>query len=136
MKKRLQIPLSMLFIAGAICMIALSRSSWYWRPTSEVQEPVPNVDFSQMAVATRPVVATESGGRAKVQVKAQQRCALGYATCDVANKRTVEAVCLGSRTTLVIDEKDWPAFRRIPAEDLPGSEGLSKDMNLCASPAR
>ncbi len=136
MKKRLQIPLVMLLVAGAICMFALSRSSWYWRPASEVPEPIPNVDFSQMAVATRPVVATDPGGRTKVQVKAQERCALGYASCDMPNKRTVEAVCFGSHTTVLIDEKDCPAFRRLPGEDLPSVEHLSKDMNLCESSAR
>jgi hypothetical protein len=134
MKKRLRMPLAVLFAAGAICMIALSRPGWDWGPSSEVQEPVPNVDFSYMTITTRPVKTTESGGTAKVQVKARERCALGYATCDKPRKRTVEAVCLGSRTTVVIDEKDWPAFQRIPGEDLPGVEGLPRDMNLCAPP--
>jgi hypothetical protein len=119
--------------AGVICGVAIERHGAFWTPTSEVQEPVPNVDFSHMAIATRPVIATESGGTAKVRVKAQERCALGYATCDKPQQRTVEAVCLGSRTTVVIDEKDWPAFRRIQDEDLKGIENVPKDMRLCAA---
>jgi len=136
MKKPQRMLLAVLFAAGAMCVFVLGRSGWPWRPTSEVQEPVPNVDFSYMAIATRPVDATESGGTAKVRVKARERCALGYATCDKPRERTVEAICLGSRATLVIDEKDWPAFQRLPGEDLPGVEGLPKNMHLCPFPAR
>jgi hypothetical protein len=119
--------------AGVICGVAIERHSAFWTPTSEVQEPVPNVDFSHMAIATRPVIATESSGTSKVRVKAQERCALGYATCDKPRQRTVEAVCLGSRTTVVIGEKDWSAFRRVRDEDLKGIENAPKDMRLCAA---
>jgi hypothetical protein len=130
--KRWLLP-SILLAAGVAGAVAIERHSGFWSRTSEVQEPVPNVDFSHMAIATRPVIATESGGTAKVRVKAQERCALGYAACDKPRQRTVEAVCLGSRTTVVIDEKDWPAFRRIPAEDLQGIENAPRDMKLCAA---
>jgi hypothetical protein len=91
---------------------------------------VPDVDFSAMAIATRPVMA--SAGDSKVRIKAWERCALGISYCD-KKPRTVEAICLDSGTTLLIDEKDWPTFRRIPAEDLQGLERLSDDMNLCKS---
>jgi hypothetical protein len=125
----------LLFAVIVVCGIAIERErhSGFWSQTSEVQEPVPNVDFSHMAIATRPIIATESGGTAKVPVKAWERCALGYATCDKPLGRTVEAICLGSGATVLIDEKDWPAFERIQEEDLQGIENAPKDMKLCAA---
>lgn len=131
MKQRGWLPSILLVMLGIICGIAIDRSAASWGRTSEVQESVPNVDFSAMAIATRPVEATESGGSAKVHVKAWERCALGYVTCDKPRSRTVEAVCLGSGRTVRIAEKDWLAFQRTEGEDLQGVEGLPKDMNLC-----
>lgn len=103
----------------------------YWK--SPARLGIPDVDFSAMAIATRPVTAT--AGDSKVRIKAWERCALGISYCD-KKRRTVEAICLDSGKALLIDEKDWPTFRRIPAEDLQGVEGLSEDMNLCESSAR
>jgi hypothetical protein len=103
----------------------------YWK--SPARLGMPDVDFSAMAIATRPVTAT--AGDSKVRIKAWERCALGISYCD-KKPRTVEAICLDSGKALLIDEKDWPTFRRIPAEDLQGVEGLSEDMNLCESSAR
>jgi hypothetical protein len=70
-----------------------------------------------------------------VQVKAWERCALGLTTSD-SPRRTVEAICLGSGRTVLIDEADWPAFQRIRDEDLKGVTRLPKDMNLCAGSLR
>jgi hypothetical protein len=100
----------------------------YWKGPARLG--VPDVDFSKMAIATRPVMAT--AGDSKVRIKAWERCALGISYCD-KKPRTVEALCLDSGTTLLIDEKDWPAFRRIPAEDLQGIENAPRDMKLCAA---
>jgi Flp pilus assembly protein CpaB len=133
MKQRWWMLSILLFSAGVICGAALDRSTVAWRKSSEAQDVIPNVDFSEMAIATRPVEATVSGGTAKVRVKAWERCALGFAICDKPRQRTVEAVCLGSATTVLIDEKDWPAFQRIHDEDLQGVEGLPMGMNLCDS---
>lgn len=100
----------------------------------EAQLPPPNLDFSVMAIATRPVDARELSGtsktQAKVRVQAWERCALGLTSCDT-KRRTVEASCLGSGRIVLIDEADWPAFQRIPDEDLPGIENAPKDMKLC-----
>lgn len=124
---------SLVFAVGVTCGIAIERHRGYWSSSSEVQEPVPNVDFSVMAIATRPIIATGSGSTVKVQVKAWERCALGYASCDGPRPRTVEAVCSGSRRTVLINEKDWPAFQRTPDEDLQGVENAPQDMKLCAA---
>lgn len=94
---------------------------------------VPNVDFYAMAIATEPVNATAYGSASKVRIKAWERCALGLVTCD-KRPRTVEAICLGTGATVLIDESSWAAFRRIPDEDLQHVSGQSIDMNLC--PAR
>lgn len=123
----------LVFATGLVCGVAMERHRAFWSSASEVREPVPNVDFSHMAIATSPIEATIPGGTSKVRVRAWEHCALGYATCDKPRPRTVEAVCLGSRATVVIDEKDWPAFQRTPDEDLRGIENAPKDMKLCAA---
>lgn len=133
MKQPRRLCLSLLVAASILVGIAIGRASTSWVLATEVQEPVPNLDFSLMAIATRPVETTESGGAAKVRVKAWERCALGYTTCGERGRLTVEAMCLGSRRIVLIDEKDWPAFQRTPDEDLPGIENAPPDMRLCAT---
>jgi len=119
----------MLLVASAIVGIAIGWSSGSWVFSGEVQSPTPNVDFPMMAIATRPFDAVESGGTARVRVNTLERCALGVTTCGAV--RTVEAVCLGSARTVLIGSADWPAFRRLPAEDLPGVLNTPVDMRLC-----
>lgn len=121
----------LLLVIGAAGGVWLDRSSTSWGGTDERQSPVPNVDFGLMAIATRPVMATRYGTTSKVRIKAWQRCALGYATCE-GKRRMAQAICLGDGGTLLIDEQDWPAFQRIRDEDLQGATGLPHDMRLCA----
>ncbi len=61
---------SLFFAVGVACGVAVERHRGYWSPSSEAQESVPNVDFSLMAIATRPIIATESGGTVRARVKA------------------------------------------------------------------
>lgn len=121
-----------LLVVGMIVGAAVGRSSASWFPVNEARSQLPNVDFHTMAIATQPVDAVESGGILKVRVKAWARCALGVTTCD-ARPRNVEAICLGSGRTITIGEAAWPAFKRIPDEDLPGLTALPLDMDLCRS---
>lgn len=125
---------ALLVAFGAVAGVAIDRHGAPWIPVGpEAHVPPPNLDFSIMAIATRPVDATESRGTEKVRVKSWERCALGYATCNEPGPRTVEAVCLGSGRTVLINEKDWPAFQRTPDDDLKGIENVPKDMKLCAT---
>jgi hypothetical protein len=132
-RRRWLFPLLLLVAVGAVCGAMLGRSGVSWGGLGETQSGVPNVDFHMMAIATRPTKATAFGTTFTVQVKAWERCALGLTTCN-SPRRSVEAICLGNGRTVVIDEADWPAFQRIPGEDLKGVTGLPQDMNLCAAP--
>jgi len=110
----------------------------YWK--SAWQFELPNPDFSSMVIATKPVEATLSGTRIKVQIKAWERCAFSFARCD-EQLPTVDAICFGSRGVVLIDEADWSAFARIQDEDLKGLDGEAlagapRDMRLCASSPR
>jgi hypothetical protein len=100
-----------------------------WRNASS-RPTIPNVDFYAMAIATKPVNVTVYGTASKVRVKAWERCALGIVNCD-ERPRTVEAICIGTGATVLIDESSWAVFRRIPEEDLQHVRGQSVDMNLC-----
>jgi hypothetical protein len=121
--------LSLTAIGPAVVIYGYELHQRYWKTTR--QSEIPNVDFHMMAIATKPVSATVYGTNSKVNVKAWERCALGITTCDKRH-HGVEAICLGSSSqTVLIDEGDWPAFQRIPGEDLPGISGQPKDMNLC-----
>jgi len=119
------LPSIILAVAALLCGITIG----VWRKATS-QPAIPNVDFYVMAIATRPVNATAYGTTSKVPIKAWERCALGLVTCD-KQRRAVEAICLGSGATVLIEESSWPAFRRIPDEDLPGISGQPKDMHLC-----
>jgi hypothetical protein len=130
---------SLFAIAGILSLLTLLPTTAIYgyelhrRYSESTSQPrIPNVDFSMMAIATKPVNVTAYGTTSKVQVKAWERCALGVTTCD-KRPRTVEAICLGGGQTVLIDEGAWPAFQRIPDEDLPGISGQPKNMNLCSS---
>jgi hypothetical protein len=50
---------SLLLVAvGVVCGAMLGRSSVSWADFGEAQSGVPDVDFSMMAIATRPTKAT------------------------------------------------------------------------------
>jgi hypothetical protein len=127
--------LSLASIVPAAAFYGYGLHQRYWQIAW--QSEIPNLDFSTMAIATRPVKVTLYDTKSKIQVKAWERCALGYAACDEL-PHTVEAICLGSGRVVLIDEPDWPAFQRIHDEDLKGLEGEAlegapKDMRLCAA---
>ncbi|WP_306391213.1 hypothetical protein [Telluria beijingensis] len=122
--------LSFLTVLPAAAVYGYDLHRQYWQSTARLG--VPNLDFSEMAIATRPIEATLYGGTSSVRVKAWERCALGYANCGIPQGLTVEAICFGSGTTVLIKEKDWPAFQRIPEEDLQGIQNTRRDMRLCA----
>lgn len=124
-------------VAGVLSLIALAPPflkygyelhQRYWK--TAWQSDIPNIDFSMMSIVTRPVSATAYGTVSRIPIKAWERCALGVVTCD-KRPRFVEAMCLGSGATVLIEESNWTAFRRIPDEDLPEIGGQPKDMNLC-----
>ena len=126
-------------IVGGLCVASLTPFATmygyglhqrYW--STAWRSNLPSVDFSMMAIATKPVTAIDYGTTSKVAINTWERCALGVTTCD-RQPRTVEAICLGSGTTVLIEESDWTAFRRIPNEDLAGISGQPTDMNLCSS---
>ncbi|MES2325512.1 MAG: hypothetical protein V4633_24950 [Pseudomonadota bacterium] len=124
---------SLLFLATVVPAAAVygyELHHRFWKSARMID--IPNVDFSSMAIATRPVSAHVNGATAMVQVNAWERCAFGYAACD-RQSRTAEAICLGSGRVVLIGEADWPAFQRIEGEDLPRARGLPKDMKLCAA---
>lgn len=85
------------------------------------------VDFSAMVIVTRPVAPATSGAP---RIKAWERCALGAARC-LQRPRSVEARCQAG--VVEINEADWSALQRIPAEDLAGVEHPSsyQSMKLC-----
>jgi MFS family permease len=91
---------------------------------------VPDVDYSYMVIATKPVTASYENSA--VRINAWERCALGPVSCD-KKPRTVEAMCLGIRKSVLIKEADWPAFQRIPEEDLQGLLERPKDMDFCSA---
>ncbi|MDR0233686.1 MAG: hypothetical protein LBI31_02635 [Zoogloeaceae bacterium] len=124
-------------ILPAILIYCYELHTRYWTEDSWKRE-IPNMDFSDMVIATKPVIASRIGGSdEKIQVKAWERCALGYADCD-RNPRAVEVACLGDARYVLLDESSWPAFQRIPDEDLlagsrdPAERNLSVDLNPCA----
>ncbi len=100
----------------------------YWQSTAILG--VPDVDYSYMAIATKPITATHEN--TTVQIKAWERCVIGPIYCD-KKPRTLQAVCLGSRKLVIINESDWTAFQRIQDEDLQGLVDRPKDMHLCAT---
>ena len=114
-------------VGGAAVIVGVVVGDWR---NAASKRSVPNVDFQAMAIATRPVSATAYGTTSRIQIKAWERCALGVTACD-RTPRTVEAICLGSGATVLIEESDWGAFQRISYEDLPGVNGLAPDMKLC-----
>lgn len=93
---------------------------------------VPNLDFSAIVIATKPVSVSVYGKSESVLVKAWERCAIGIASCS-EKPRTVEAICFDSRSTVMIEERNWTSFQRIPEEDLRGVTGLPKSMNFCTN---
>jgi hypothetical protein len=99
----------------------------YWRDGGPLG--LPDMFFGAMVIATKPVNATAYGGTENVHIRAWERCAIGTTTCD-QKPRHVEAICLGSRSTVTIEERDWSSFQRIKEEDF-DPRGLPKDMNLC-----
>lgn len=101
----------------------------YWQSTAILG--VPDVDYSYMVIATKPIIVTSD--TTTVQIKAWERCVLGQIYCD-KKPRTAEAMCLGNRKFVMINEADWTAFQRIPEEDLQGLLDRPKDMHLCAVP--
>lgn len=92
---------------------------------------VPNFDFSAVVIATKTMNVKAYGTDDLILVKAWERCAIGITRCD-EKPRTVEAVCFDSRRTVLIEERLFTAFQRIPEEDLQGLIGLPKDMNFCS----
>ena len=120
--------LSFAVLLPAAAMYGFELHQFYWKSPAILG--VPDVDYSYMVIATKPVTVTyENSG---LRIKAWERCALGPVSCD-KKPRTVEAMCLGARKSVLIKEADWPAFRRIPEEDLQGLLESPKDMNLCPS---
>lgn len=101
----------------------------YWQSAAVLG--VPDVDYSYMTIATKPITATYDS--TDVQIKAWERCVIGPVHCD-KKPRTVQAMCLGIRKAVMIKESDWTAFQRIPDEDLQGLIDRPKDMHLCAAP--
>lgn len=90
------------------------------------------MEFTDMAIATRPVQGWSDASYGKpspsYKIKKWERCALGYRRCDT-KPRQVEAIC--RRSTVNINESDWPAFSRIPEEDFPHTDSRSVSMKLC-----
>jgi hypothetical protein len=104
---------------------------FYWQSSAPMG--VPDVDFSYMVIATKPIIATQ--GNSKVRIKAWERCVIGPATCG-AKHQSVEAACLESKKWVTIDSSNWSAFQRIPDEDLGGLLDRPRDMNLCSATAQ
>jgi hypothetical protein len=122
--------LSFLTLLPAAAIYGYELHQKYWQ--SPARLGVPDIDFSAMAIATKPVAAISDDS--KVRIKTWERCALGMSHCD-KKPHTVEALCLGSGRVVLIEEANWPAFRRIQDEDLPGVLGLPEDMKLCDASA-
>lgn len=101
----------------------------YWENGGPLD--VPNIDFSAIAIATKPLSVKAYGTNELILVKAWERCAIGISRCD-EKSRTVEAICFDSRRTVLIEERLWAAFQRIPEEDLQELVGLPKDVNFCS----
>jgi hypothetical protein len=120
--------LSFAVLLPAAAMYGFELHQFYWQSPAILG--VPDVDYSYMVIATKPVTATYENSR--VQIKAWERCALGPVSCD-KKPRAVHAMCLGIRKAVLIKEADWPAFRRIPDEDLQGLLERPENMNLCSS---
>ena len=123
--------LSFIALLPAAAIYGFKLHQFYWRSPATLG--VPDFDYSYMVIATRPVTANY--GSSKVQIKAWERCTLGPVYCD-KKPRTMQAICLGIRKAVLIKEADWPAFQRIPDEDLPGLLDRPKDMSLCAETSR
>jgi hypothetical protein len=123
--------LSFVALLPAAAIYGLELHRFYWKSPAALG--VPDFDYSYMAIATRPVAAIY--GSSRVRIKAWERCTLGPVYCD-KRPRTVQAICLGIRKTVLIKEADWPAFQRIPEEDLPGLLNRPEDMRLCSEPSR
>lgn len=104
----------------------------YWQ--DDWKRHYPNVEFSYMVIATKPVTVNTIGTESKTQIKIWERCLLGSLQC-YTKPYSVEALCLGGEGRFVsIDESHWHAFQRIPEEDLQGPTDAPKDMHLCAAP--
>lgn len=120
--------LSFVTLLPAAAIYGFELHQFYWQ--SPARLGVPDFDYSYMAIATKSVAATYDNSR--VQIKAWERCALGPLNCS-KQPHTVQAVCLGSGKAVQINEADWPAFRRIPEEDLQGLLESPEDMKLCSA---
>jgi hypothetical protein len=118
---------SIISVLPAISIYGHELHRRYWEDAWK--RNIPNIDFSWMVIATKSVTAS-SADETNIQIKAWERCALGTTNCE-KKPLSVEAICLGSRKIVIIDESIWPAFQRIQDEDLPGLIDNPKDMNLC-----
>ena len=122
------IVLSFLVLFPAASIYGYKLHKLYWQSPAILG--VPDVDYSYMTIATKPVTATY--GTSSVKIKAWERCVLGPVYCD-KQPRAVQAICLDTRKAVLIKESDWPTFQRIPEEDLQGLLDRPKDMHLCSN---
>jgi hypothetical protein len=84
-----------------------------------------DIEYSHMVIATRGVPG--------LNITDGDRCAIGQIQCD-HEPLVVEALCRGGVVT--IPQPDWLAFKRLPAEDLPGlqpSDEVSRFPAACRS---
>jgi hypothetical protein len=126
----LALGLSLITVLPAVGVYSYKLHRLYWRDGGPLG--VPDIDFSYMIIATRPVGAMIPGTTERVLIQTWERCAFGLVSCDT-NPKTFEAICMQNRTTALVEERDWAAFQRVPDEDLQGLLDYPRDMKLCAS---
>ncbi len=91
--------------------------------------PQPDVDFSHMSIATRPIPAYDvppadrgTWAKTNIQIPRWDRCLIGTTTCD-APLRYTEMQCARAGFVFVT-EQNWSALALIPEENLTGIEPL------------
>ncbi|MFP3890543.1 hypothetical protein [uncultured Ralstonia sp.] len=125
------IVLALTAFCAASCVYVMELREHY--VAAEAARPVrPDFDCMHMSIATRDVPAyvqaPDGIGKTPVVIPQWQRCVIGGATCD-SKPRQGAMHCKVGR--VYVNERDWPAFKLIPQENLMGAEPM-KSMRLCA----
>jgi hypothetical protein len=106
--------------AAALYVVRLQGVNQHLLKTKGVQV---GIEYSHMVIATRGVPG--------LNITDGERCAIGDVHCD-GQPQTVEAMCRGG--VITIPQRDWLAFKRLPAEDFPGllpSDEVVRFPNSC-----